>query len=54
MLSIKSEADWDVGGCGGRLREQGETSAVRPALPASSLIRFTPLPHTATTTTRPP
>lgn len=34
MLSIKpTVADWDLGGCGGRLGERGWISAVYPALP---------------------
>lgn len=42
MLSIKSsEAEWDLGGCGGRLGEKGWVSAVYPALP---LYFFSP-PH---------
>lgn len=42
MLSIKSsEAEWDLGGCSGRLGEKGWVSAVYPALP----VFFSPPIH---------
>lgn len=47
MLSIKSaEVDWDLGGCGGRLEEQGWIYAVYPASPVC-LFFFFSLEHTS-------
>ncbi len=54
MLSIKSaEVDWDLGGCGGRLGEQGWIYAVYPALPVCVFFFHLRIPSTRWNTFNP-